>query len=59
MSKVKTKIIESHRWLSLGVGDRGEPFVSLITRGVFVVPITDDDAILMQIEPSVMEKNRY
>ena len=50
------KIICSHRWMSLGVGDRGEPFMHIDGDGVFVVPITEDNEVVMIVEPSITEK---
>ena len=50
------KFLCQHRWMSLGVGDRGEPFVHIDGGGVFVVPLTDQGEVLMIVEPSVTEK---
>ena len=50
------KIICSHRWMSLGIGDRGEPFIHIDRDGVFVVPITENRETLMIVEPSITER---
>ena len=50
------KILCTHRWMSLGIGDRGEPFIYIKGDGVFVVPLTENNEILMIVEPSVTEK---
>ena len=56
MNRIEKKILCQHRWMSLGVGDRGEPFVQIDGDGVFIVPITENNEVLMIIEPSVTEK---
>jgi 8-oxo-dGTP pyrophosphatase MutT (NUDIX family) len=42
--------------MSLGVGDRGEPFIHIEGDGVFVVPITENNEVLMIVEPSITER---
>ena len=56
METTEKKILCQHRWMSLGIGDRGEPFLQIDGAGVFVVPITDNNEVLMLVEPSVTEK---
>jgi 8-oxo-dGTP pyrophosphatase MutT (NUDIX family) len=56
METAQKKILCQHRWMSLGIGDRGEPFVQIEGDGVFVVPITENNEVLMIVEPSVTEK---
>ncbi len=56
MQKDDKKILCQHRWMSLGIGDRGEPYVQIDGDGVIIVPITDNNEILMIVEPSVAKK---
>lgn len=56
MAANEMKILCQHRWMSLGIGDRGEPFVHIDGDGVFIVPLTDNGEVLMIMEPSVTEK---
>ena len=56
MEANKLKILCQHRWMSLGIGDRGEPFIHIDGDGVFVVPLTDSGEVLMIVEPSVTQQ---
>jgi len=56
MENTVKKILCQHRWMSLGVGDRGEPFIQIDGEGVSIVPITENNEVLMIVEPSVTEK---
>ena len=56
MENTAKKILCQHRWMGLGIGDRGEPFVQIDGDGVFVVPITENNEVVMIVEPSVTEK---
>ena len=42
--------------MSLGIGDRGEPFMQIDGDGVFVVPVTENNEIIMIVEPSVITR---
>jgi ADP-ribose diphosphatase len=42
--------------MSLGVGDRGEPFIYIDGDGVLVIPITENDEVVLLVEPSVTER---
>jgi 8-oxo-dGTP pyrophosphatase MutT (NUDIX family) len=56
MENTEKNILCQHRWMSLGVGDRGEPFIQIDGDGVLIVPITENNEVLMIVEPSVTEK---
>jgi 8-oxo-dGTP pyrophosphatase MutT (NUDIX family) len=53
MTTNENTILCQHRWMSLGIGDRGEPFMQIAGDGVIIVPLTEHHEIVMIVEPSV------
>ena len=54
-TELEKKILCHYRWMSLGIGNRGDPFVYIDGDGVFIVPVTDNGEVVMIVEPSGTE----